>query len=565
VRLRAYCNGRKVAIKKLDKQTWQAAVCKGELVIEYEVYAWDLSVRAAHLDQSHAFFNGTSVFLQVAGQADLPHVVDIQAPMQTVDAGYANSDQTTKSWRVATSLPRLKAKPYGFGTYIAANYDELIDHPVEIGNFALVSFQAHQVQHDFVLTGQVPNVDLDRIAADLKKICETEIAFFEPRSKRAPMERYVFMTMAVGEGMGGLEHRASTALVCSRNDLPTKNQTGTSDAYINFLILCSHEYFHTWNVKRIKPAVFANYDLTRENYTSLLWLFEGFTSYYEDVFLVRAGLISEQHYFKLTSKNINAVLRGSGRSKQSVAESSFDAWIKYYRQDENAPNAIVSYYAKGAMVGLALDLSLRAQTDGKKSLDDVMRALWQLYGRDFYQNQDKGTAQGVAENEMEALIEKVTGVNVKRFMDRYVRGTEDLPLAELYADFGVQVTDENQRVKPSLDVRLAKQGSDCKLANVYESGAAHRAGLSAGDVLVAINGLRVTAADVADNLAACLSPYTLGETVQVYAFRRDELLIFNVKLQSDSAPTLSLCLATPSKTIHQASLLRPTFQKKQRS
>lgn len=565
IRLRAHSHGKKIAIRKRDKQTWQAAPCVSELTIEYEVYAWDLSVRAAHLDQSHGFFNGTSVFLQVSGQETLPHIVDIQPPTQSTDAGYANANQGTATWRVATSLPRLKAKPYGFGTYVAANYDELIDHPVEMGNFGLVSFQAHQVQHDFVLTGQVPNVDLQRIAADLKKICETEIAFFEPRSKRAPMERYVFMTMAIGEGMGGLEHRASTALVCSRHDLPTKNNPGMSDAYINFLILCSHEYFHTWNVKRIKPAVFTNYDLTRENYTSLLWLFEGFTSYYEDVFLVRAGLISEEQYFKLVAKNINSVLRGSGRTKQSVAESSFDAWTKYYRQDENAPNAIVSYYAKGAMLGLALDLLLRSETAGKKSLDDVMRALWQQYGRDFYQQWSAGKAQGVAENQMDALIEQVTGVPVKRFMDRYVRGTEDLPLVALCAKFGVEVIDQSPRHKLSLGVRLVKQGNDCKLANVYESGAAHRAGLSAGDVLIAVNGLRVTATDAADNLAASLSPYSVGEVVKVHAFRRDELLVFNVKLQSDRAPMIQLRLADIAKGQRHALLSRPTAQKKPRA
>lgn len=565
IRLRAHGHGKKIAIRKRDKQTWQAAPCVSELTIEYEVYAWDLSVRAAHLDQSHGFFNGTSVFLQVSGQENLPHIVDIQPPTQSTDAGYANANQGTATWRVATSLPRLKAKPYGFGTYVAANYDELIDHPVEMGSFGLVSFQAHQVQHDFVLTGQVPNVDLQRIAADLKKICETEIAFFEPRSKRAPMERYVFMTMAIGEGMGGLEHRASTALVCSRHDLPTKNNPGMSDAYINFLILCSHEYFHTWNVKRIKPAVFTNYDLTRENYTSLLWLFEGFTSYYEDVFLVRAGLISEEQYFKLVAKNINSVLRGSGRTKQSVAESSFDAWTKYYRQDENAPNAIVSYYAKGAMLGLALDLLLRSETAGKKSLDDVMRVLWQQYGRDFYQQWSAGKAQGVAENQMDALIEQVTGVPVKRFMDRYVRGTEDLPLVALFAKFGVEVIDQSPRHKLSLGVRLVKQGNDCKLANVYESGAAHRAGLSAGDVLIAVNGLRVTATDAADNLAASLSPYSIGEVVKVHAFRRDELLVFNVKLQSDRAPMIQLRLADIATSQRRALLSRPTAQKKPRA
>jgi predicted metalloprotease with PDZ domain len=290
------------------------------------------------------------------------------------------------TWRVATSLPELGAKRYGFGTYIAFDYDELIDHPVEMGDFALATFKAHGIQHDIVVTGRVPNLDMERLQQDLKAICETQIAFFEPKTKKAPMDRYVFLTMAVGDGYGGLEHRASTALICARADLPTTAAPKTaerSEGYVTFLGLCSHEYFHTWNVKRIKPAVFAPYDLQVENYTPLLWLFEGFTSYYDDLMLVRSGIISEATYFKLLGKTVGSVLRGSGRTKQSVAESSFDAWTKYYRQDENAPNAIISYYTKGSLVGLAFDLTIRAKTGGAKSLDDVMRALWERYGRDF--------------------------------------------------------------------------------------------------------------------------------------------------------------------------------------
>ena len=271
------------------------------------------------------------------------------------------------------------------------------------------------------------------------------------------MQRYVFMTMVVGEGYGGLEHRASTALICNRKDLPAKNQPEMSDGYRSFLGLCSHEYFHTWNVKRIKPAAFAHYDLRQENYTSLLWLFEGFTSYYDDVMLVRAGVIDEPSYFALITKTINTVMRGTGRSKQSVAESSFDAWTKYYRQDENSPNAIVSYYTKGSLVALALDLTIRTETAGKKSLDDVMRALWQQYGRDFYQQALTGQQQGLAENAVDALIAQVTGVNVRRFMDKYVRGTDDLPLAKLYAEFGVVLSDERKNSKASLGVRVVDQ------------------------------------------------------------------------------------------------------------
>ena len=533
VRIAAESNGAPVALTKLDKHSWQAAPTAGAgpLTLRYEVYAWDLSVRAAHLDQSHAFFNGTSVFLRVLGQEDLAHVVDIRRP----------DDEAARTWRVATALPELKAKRYGFGTYIAANYDELIDHPVEQGDFALATFKAHGIPHDIVISGRVPNLDLARLGADLKKICETQIAFFEPKTKRAPMERYVFMTLAVGDGYGGLEHRASTALICARADLPSTAAAGKeiSDGYLQYLGLCSHEYFHTWNVKRIKPAAFAPYNLQVENYSPLLWLFEGFTSYYDDLMLVRAGLIAEPAYFKLLGKTVGSVLRGSGRTKQSVADSSFDAWGKYYRQDENAPNAIISYYTKGSLIGLALDLSIRAKTGGKKSLDDVMRALWERYGRDFYH----GGGRGVTPAEVEALFDEISGGRFKPFFDKYIRGTDDVPLAKMLAPFGVKYNDERKSAKPSLDANIGRDGSDCKLSSVHENGAAHRAGLSAGDLLVAIDGLRVTAT----NLETLLSRYAVGSTVEVHAFRRDELMTFSVTLLGERVPAITLSLDPAAK------------------
>jgi predicted metalloprotease with PDZ domain len=534
VRIRAESNGEPVALAKLDKHSWQAAPLKdhaASLTVHYEVYAWDLSVRAAHLDQNHAFYNGTSVFLRVLGQEDQPHVVDIQRP----------GDEAAKTWRVATSLPELKAKRYGFGTYIAANYDELIDHPVEQGDFALATFKAHGVPHDIVISGRVPNLDLARLSADLKKICETQIAFFEPKARKAPMDRYVFMTLAVGDGYGGLEHRASTALICARADLPSiaSNSKEITDGYLQYLGLCSHEYFHTWNVKRIKPAAFAPYNLQVENYSPLLWLFEGFTSYYDDLMLVRAGVIAEPAYFKLLGKTIGSVLRGSGRTKQSVADSSFDAWGKYYRQDENAPNAIISYYTKGSLIGLALDLSIRAKTGGKKSLDDIMRTLWQRYGRDFYND----AGRGVTPAEVEAIFDEISGGRFKPFFDKYIRGTEDLPLAKMLAPFGIKYSDERKSSKPSLDANLGKDGSDCKLSVVHENGAAHQAGLSAGDILVAIDGLRVNSA----NLETLLSRYGVGSTVEVHAFRRDELMTFTMTLQGERVPGITLSLDPAGK------------------
>lgn len=533
VRIRAESGGQAVALTKLDKHSWQAAPGTGPLTLHYEVYAWDLSVRAAHLDQTHGFFNGTSVFLRVQGQEAQPHGVDIQRP----------GDPAARNWRVATSLPEAGAKRYGFGTYVAADYDELIDHPVEMGDFALGGFTAHGIRHDIVITGRVPNLDMARLEKDLKAICETQIAFFEPKTKKAPMDRYVFLTMAVGDGYGGLEHRASTALICSRADLPTTAAPKTAEpneGYTKFLGLCSHEYFHTWNVKRIKPAVFAPYDLQVENYTPLLWLFEGFTSYYDDLMLVRSGIISEATYFKLLGKTVASVLRGSGRTKQSVAESSFDAWSKYYRQDENAPNAIISYYTKGSLVGLALDLTIRAKTGGARSLDDVMLALWDRYGRDFYQGQS-GSGRGVTPEEVEALFEEISGVRLKGIFDRYIRGTEDIPLAKLYAPFGVKVVDERKNSKPSLDAGIGRDAGGAKLTQVHEGGAAHQAGLSAGDILIAVDGLRVNGNP--SNLDALFARYRVGDTVTVHAFRRDELMAFDVVLQGDRVPCIQIAAA----------------------
>jgi len=527
VQIRAESQGKQVALAKLDKHSWRAAPVDGSLTLHYEVYAWDLSVRAAHLDQTHGFFNGTSVFLRVLGQEAMPHLVDI----------VRSPDAAAKNWRVATSLPELGAKRYGFGTYLAGDYDELIDHPVEMGEFALASFKAHGIAHDIVITGRVPNLDMKRLQGDLKAICETQIAFFEPKAKRAPMQRYVFLTLAVGDGYGGLEHRASTALICARADLPTAATPArleANDGYLKFLGLCSHEYFHTWNVKRIKPAAFAPYDLQNETYTPLLWLFEGFTSYYDDLLLVRAGVIDEATYLKLQAKTIASVLRGSGRTKQSVAESSFDAWGKYYRQDENAPNAIVSYYTKGSLVALCFDLTIRAKTDGKKSLDDVMLALWQRFGRDFYE----GGARGVTEAEVEALFDEATGLKLKPLFNRYVRGTEELPLAKLYAPFGVRLQDERKSAKPSLDVTIGRDGADSKLAQVHEGGAAHRAGMSAGDMLVALDGVRVGGAPA--SLDGLLNRYRVGQTVELHAFRRDELMRFDVLLQGERTPGITL-------------------------
>lgn len=497
----------------------------GPLVVEYSIYAWDLSVRGAHIDESHAFLNGTSVFLAVDGQTHEPCHVQLCPPPHS------------SQWKVYTSLPEanahpLTAKRHGFGMYIAPDYDALIDHPIEMGTPQVVQFTAHGALHEMVFTGVIPNLDLERIASDVHEICEAQIALFEPDSKAAPFldssDRYVFMTMVTGDGYGGLEHRASTALMASRRDLPVLGQKDAGEGYQTFLGLVSHEYFHTWHVKRIKPARFAPYDLSRETHTELLWVFEGFTSYYDDLMLLRSGVITEADYLRMIGKVISNVHRTAGRLKQSVAESSFDAWTRYYKQDENSPNALVSYYTKGSLIAMGLDIVIRRDSGNTRSLDDVMRLLWERYGRDFY----RGASTGVPEDALPALVHEATGVDVSDFIARHAYGREDVPLDALLSSQGISMTWKPAAGVTSLDARVRSSHGETQLATVYEGGAAHTAGLSAGDALVAINGIRIS-----DNasLERALHTYQPGDVVSVFVFRRDELRAFDVMLNAPAA------------------------------
>jgi len=545
--LHAESRGRAVAVRKADSHTWQCVPCRGPLTVSYTVYAWDLSVRGAHVDESHAFFNGTSVFLQAVGQEDLPCLLTLEAP--PIQDCPANAPGI-KNWKVYTSLPpapRSNMPASGFGTYLAPDYDALIDHPVEMGTPVSMAFKVNGAVHELVFTGVIPKLDLPRIARDVGKICAAQMQLFGPDVGSGPgfacgsapfldsAQKYVFLVMVTEDGYGGLEHRASTALMTSRRSLPTLGNPACSGDYQTFLGLVSHEYFHTWHVKRIKPAAFAPYDLQRENHTRLLWVFEGFTAYYDDLMLLRSGRVTLDDYLKTLVRTISTVYGGSGRLKQSVADSSFDAWTRFYKQDENAANAIVSYYTKGSLVALGLDLLIRRHTGNRRSLDDVMRLLWQRFGKHFY----RGRPQGMGEGDMPALIEAATGVkraDVARFIARYVDGCEDLPLADWLAGQGVDLHWQAAQREPSLDVRTRSQQGQTVLAAVMENGAAHRAGLSAGDVLVALDGLRISSED---SLRRLLAAYQPQDTVTLHAFRRDELRRFKVTL---AAPALGQCV-----------------------
>ena len=484
--MQAAQGGKPVPLTQLDKATWQAD-CLGTatLTVDYRVYAFDTSVRAAFLDAQRGFFNGTGVFLRALGREDEPQ----QMLLRELPPG----------WRAATAMTPRKVDKTGRGVYEAANYDELVDHPVELGNFWRGRFEAHGVPHEFIVAGALPDFDGERLLADTKRICEAEIAFWHAERgvvEAPPFGRYVFMLNAADENYGGLEHRASTALIASRRDLPRKDQRADaelSDGYVTLLGLISHEYFHTWNVKRLRPHEFTRYDYTQENYTELLWFFEGFTSYYDDLLLLRAGLIDEARYLKLVAKTIGNVLAAPGRRVQSVAQASFDAWVKYYRSDENTPNATISYYTKGSLVALALDLTLRTgQGRGKPSLDRVMRLLW-----------NKSEGGPITEADVLAALGKVAGRSLAAEFDAWVHGTADLPLAPLLAQFGVQWQAQAATTAQRLGLRVAESAlTGVKATHVLRGGAAEAAGIAAGDELLAVDDWRLRRLDDALRLLA---------------------------------------------------------------
>lgn len=484
--LSATQQGRQCEITAIDKCTWDiASQGSSVLTVQYEVYAFDTSVRTAFLDARRGFFNGTSVFLKVQDRESEPHRINI--------AGLP------KGWKVATALKVIKVNAHGAGDYEAPDYDDLVDHPVEMGDFWRGEFTSRGVRHEFIVAGAPSDLDGDRLLADTKKIVEAQIQFWHGRRK-CPFDHYVFMLNAVEDGYGGLEHRRSTALICGRKDLPRLPAKNKSDAYITLLGLISHEYFHTWNVKRLKPTEFAPYDYTAENHTRLLWFFEGFTSYYDDQFLLRTGLVDATTYLKLLGKAINQVWSTPGRHEYSVAQASFDAWTRYYRPDENTANATVSYYTKGSLVALALDLSLRQLppvAGHQPTLDGVMLRLWHL-GRPIA-HLDIAQALADEARQMPTKGLPYQGATVEaawaEVLHAWTETTIELPLRTLLADVAITWNTKAPPLAQRLGMRLTEANGLLKVQAVMRHSVAEQTGLSAGDELLALDQWRLKRAE----------------------------------------------------------------------
>lgn len=507
-------NTKNINLKKIAKNIWYVPPYEGPLTINYQIYAFSWSVRTSIVDDELILLNGPSIFIAPEGLTHLATKIKIILPEK----------KQLSCWQIATTLRKNNnSTNKKYNLYYATNYDELLDHPIIAGNINLLEFNAYTTPHQVAIVGETNKLDEGRMLADLKKICEYQINFFEPKKNRPPFSNYLFIILLDKTGYGGLEHRSSSTLLCQRNCLPTKHASHNKDDYISFLNLCSHEYFHAWNVKRIKPIEFAPYEYNKENYTTLLWLFEGFTSYYEDLILVRIGLITQNEYFRKLTDTFAKVLNYTGRLKQTVAESSFDAWIKYYRPDENTLNATVSYYNKGAMIALLFDLTIRKESQGNKSLDDVMLNLWKKYGKSFY----KERSIGITEKDFLESVKESTKINISTLFQLAVHSHKDLPIKELLQTFGL--TFKKTRIGPSpyLGIKSETKKIGEKLTVVFDNSPAQKAGLSPEDTIIAIDLFEVGNG----NLNQLLQQYQINDELLIHFFRRGVLRKKIIKLE----------------------------------
>ncbi|MES9971215.1 MAG: PDZ domain-containing protein [Candidatus Thiodiazotropha sp.] len=543
ISIQAFSGDQPVQLSKLDKQSWRAAPVSGELRLIYTVYAWELSVRTAHFDSEHAFFNGPCLLLGVAGLENESCRLTVLRPSESYAA----------DWRLATAMPVENCDEAGFGDYLCESYEALIDYPAEAGVFTDAEFSVHGRRHRMVVSG-VHDMDMQRLCNDLSRVCHEEVALFGD----LPVSEYLFLLQVVGNGYGGLEHRNSTSLLFSREELPKPGEELVTEGYRKLLALCSHEYFHLWHVKRITPEVFLRTGTAEEVYTRQLWIFEGITSYYDELFLVRSGVIDRNAYFKMLSETVTRVMRNSGRHKQTLEASSFDAWSKFYKQDENSPNAIVSYYAKGALFALLLDLTIRLGSDDRFSLDHVMQALWERYG---------SQSVGVPEDGFEILASEVTSMDLKPLFDLGVRSTDELPLAEALAEFAVElhllpavssedvgrvVTEPPKavRAKLVLGAKWKQLEKRIRLLQVFDGGGAQQAGLSAGDEIVAVDGLNLSAKQMEEYLARQQE----GVSVEMHFFRRDELKVIALTPLPAASDTCTIYLPQHPGSLQQQRL-----------
>ncbi|MBE9050926.1 M61 family metallopeptidase [Nostocales cyanobacterium LEGE 11386] len=475
--------------RKISKNHWQVNTNGvSELTVRYRMFANELSVRTNHLDTTHGYFNGAALFFRLPGWESLPINITIVPPRP--------------DWRVTTSLPLVGEQA---NTFSAVDFDTLVDSPFEIGNHQLYHFEVLGKPHELAIWGQ-GNLQSQRIIADIQKVIQVEAQMFGG----LPYERYIFLLHLFAQAYGGLEHKNCCSLIYQRFGFRTQEK------YERFVQLVAHEFFHLWNVKRIRPKGLEVFDYEQENYTPSLWFCEGTTSYYDLLIPLRAGIYDAKSYLNHLGKEITRFLTTPGRKVQPLSESSFDAWIKLYRPDANSNNSQMSYYLKGEMVSLLLDLLIRARHGNQRSLDDVMRQMWWKFGQ---------AEIGYTPEQLQEVIESVAGVDLGNFFERYIDSTDELPFNQYLEPFGLQLLGEREE-EPYLGIRAKTENGREVIKSVETASPAQLAGIDAGDELLALEGIRLTAHQLSDRL----KDYQPNDTIEITVFHQDELRTYTVTL-----------------------------------
>ena len=499
---------RPVPFTRFDKHTWEVSPIGGDrLRVHYRIYANDLTVRTNHLDTTHGYFNGAATFLYWDGHQTESLQLTVVPP--------------DPSWEIATALPLadpaadpIPGQPVAF---VAQNFDDLVDSPVEVGIHRSESFEVLGKPHRFVVWGQ-GDENLDDIVTATRTIVETEAKLFGG----LPYDSYMFLLHLTGEGGGGLEHRNSTSLLYPRFAF------SNPERYDRFLSLVAHEFFHLWNIKRLRPKPLETFDYEREAYLTSLWFCEGTTSYYDTLILRRAKLISVETYLKLLGDRIGRLQKQAGRNVQSLTDSSFDTWVKLYRPTENTRNSQISYYLKGEIVSALLDLNIRVLSDDRNSLDTVMQDMWVRFGQPEI---------GYTETELRAACETAATGSLATFFAEYLDGTTDLDYNRFLTPFGLKLdVSAKPNSTPFLGVNVSTDNGVHKIKSVEMGSPAQQAGIWAGDELLAIAGYKVTAS----NLSERLKSYRPGQTLPVTVFQREELKTVEVTLADAPADTYKI-------------------------
>ncbi|MBL4652835.1 MAG: M61 family metallopeptidase [Flavobacteriales bacterium] len=483
--------------KLINKNTWRV-YSKGSstITISYDVYAFEMSVRTSFLDASHSYVNGTSLFMYLDGKKNLSSTLEITLPVD---------------WKkITTSLERTSGKTF---TYKVPNYDILVDSPIEMGNHQEFEFEASGVKHNVALYGE-GNFNIELLKTDMAKIIEACTDVFGQN----PNKEYTFIIHNLTHGSGGLEHLSSTTLQVNRWGYESGRK------YERFLSLVAHEYFHLWNVKRIRPIALGPFDYDSENYTNLLWLCEGFTSYYDELLLKRAGYYDADKYLSKLASTISRVENQPGNKVQPVTEASFHAWIKAYRSNENSRNTTISYYPKGALLANALDLIILENTNAEKNLDDVLKLLWDEY----YKKQNRG----FTDLEFQTAVEQVAGKKLGDFFQNTVAGIKTIDYTTYFGYAGCEITNTKEG---SGNVRLGVNTSDKNgrliVTSVVRETAAYKYGLNVNDEIIAINGYRT----VDNELSTLIDNYKAGDKINITISRDGIIKIISVTLANDTS------------------------------